>query len=697
MGTFEASVQMTSKKVSPAARETHSSLLIALVFAVGLFFLMAFGLQILLPNWRWENAHLYYLMDGFGGLASILLGVILAIVIQLRRENPFLAVAAISCVVSGAAGLFGSLSNSAQVTVWLKCESYVLGSIVLCGIWLPEDFLRRHFPLRNSLYFSLIISTAVYFWTFLYAKQFLHPAVDASALSFEVQYLIGFSGILYFASLPRILKTIPAEERLTISLIVVCLSLGAVMFPFIKRWEAAWWLVQTIRRAPYVFGIWYIARTFLNNQKNLIESEARLNALFQKAPVGIGLIDNKEYRYMKANPALCNLIGVKEEDLVRKSLRSVIHPDDLDASFDARNSLMLGATSEICATRRYLTNDGQVRWVKIHAALIPLGEKSSQEFRIVEDVTNEKVANEKVSTLVNEFTRANSELERFASVASHDLKSPLNTVSSYVQLIARHLSVSADPELRQFMQFAIEGCGRMRNLIDDLLSYASVSKSAHQFQMVDCNVVLDEVTRNLEIEIKESCAKIESPRLPTILGDKIQLSQLFQNLIGNAIKYHGEKSPVVHIEVEEKDEDWLFSVTDNGIGFDMEYAERVFDEFQRLNSQAEYSGTGLGLPICKSIVKRHGGTIWAKSAPGEGSSFFFTLRKPALSTEGTQAIQMDREYTGPFPRYSGAISAVTGGSPEDMNKMPATLHPETEGQIYDGSSLDSGQTSHLGK
>jgi hypothetical protein len=224
-----------------------------------------------------------------------------------------------------------------------------------------------------------------------------------------------------------------------------------------------------------------------------------------------------------------------------------------------------------------------------------------------------------------ELVRSNAELEQFAYVASHDLQEPLRMVASYVQLLERRYQDQLDQNARDFIAYAVDGTIRMQELIQALLSYSRIGTRGREFHRTDCQSALDRALENLRLAIAESKAVITHDPLPELVADSIQLTQLFQNLLSNAIKFRSDRPPVIHIGAVQKDESWLFSVQDNGIGMETKHGDRIFAIFQRLHSRNRYPGSGIGLAISKKIVERHGGQIWLKSIPGEGTTFYFTL------------------------------------------------------------------------
>jgi signal transduction histidine kinase len=235
-----------------------------------------------------------------------------------------------------------------------------------------------------------------------------------------------------------------------------------------------------------------------------------------------------------------------------------------------------------------------------------------------------------------ELARSNRDLEQFAYVASHDLQEPLRMVAAYTQLLAQRYIGKLDENADKYIRYALEGALRMQTLVQDLLEFSRVGRNRTSIPL-SCEAVVQESLQNLQAALLESKAVVHFEKLPTIRGDRTQLVQLFQNLIGNAIKFRGERTPVITVSAERTPAEWVFSVRDNGIGIGAEYVEAIFVIFQRLHTRAEYPGNGVGLAICKKIVEQHGGRIWVEAKAGEGASFKFTLPTTPADGEGNHA------------------------------------------------------------
>ncbi len=248
-----------------------------------------------------------------------------------------------------------------------------------------------------------------------------------------------------------------------------------------------------------------------------------------------------------------------------------------------------------------------------------------RQFGVIMDITERKMFEHALSEYTEELRRSNEELERFAYVASHDLQEPLRMVTSYLQLVEQRYRDVVDEDGKEFIHFAVDGATRMKSLINDLLTYSRVQRSTAEFTTVNVQQVLDRVMQDLQLLIEDTRATVTHDNLPEIIANEPQITQLLQNLLGNALKFHAEQPPQIHIAVKRIAQHWQFSVSDNGIGIEPDYQERIFVIFQRLHSREEYPGTGIGLAVCRKIIDKHGGRIWVESKPGEGSTFHFTI------------------------------------------------------------------------
>jgi len=236
-----------------------------------------------------------------------------------------------------------------------------------------------------------------------------------------------------------------------------------------------------------------------------------------------------------------------------------------------------------------------------------------------------RVVEAQLAERTKDLERSNRDLAQFAYVASHDLRAPVRAMKSFAQILVQDYTGKLDAEADEHLEFIVNGANRLESLINDLLAYSRIDSQGKDFEPVDCSVVFDQVKTDLLLDSDHAEAEVTRDDLPTVMADGTQMMQLFQNLISNGIKFHGEDPPIVHMSVERNEKEWLFAVRDNGIGIEPEHGERIFAMFQRLHTQEEYPGTGMGSAICKRIVERHGGKIWVKSKIGAGSTIFFTI------------------------------------------------------------------------
>lgn len=333
------------------------------------------------------------------------------------------------------------------------------------------------------------------------------------------------------------------------------------------------------------------------------------------------------------------LIGQKVEVLVPERHRGA-HYTDRAGFISQPRARPMGAGMELYARRKDETEfpvDINLWPLKRRGGLFILAaiRDMTEHKRLQTQLANEQRellrARQELEKTVAELKRSNAELEQFAYVASHDLQEPLRMVASYTQLLAKRYKGKLDTDADEFIGYAVDGANRMQRLINDLLAYSRVTTQGHGFELVDCHDLLEEVLGNFRLAVVESRAVVTHDVELTVMADRGQLGQVFQNLIGNAIKFRGQEPSWVHISAKRKDAEWQFAIRDNGIGIDPQYADRIFVVFQRLHDREEYPGTGIGLAICKKIIERHGGRIWVESQLGKGATFYFTL--PAVTRE----------------------------------------------------------------
>ncbi|MBC8355529.1 MAG: PAS domain S-box protein [Planctomycetes bacterium] len=367
-------------------------------------------------------------------------------------------------------------------------------------------------------------------------------------------------------------------------------------------------------------------------EEELRESEALYHSLVDHIPLCVARKDI-EGKFTFVNNALCELSGMTPEQIIGQTdydLFAVESADEYRATDEQATTTREPA--DLFETVR-LPNGPEI---DIHTIKTPLfsGDEVAGTQLLFWDITAQKKTEEERNRYAAKLERSNRDLEQFAYSVSHDLQAPLRTIASYCQLLQRRYEGHLDTEADEFLDGAIDGAKRMKRLLDDLLAYSRVTTETHPFRETDCNVAVDEVRNNLEAQIRETSTELTSDSLPVVMGDRSQLMQLFQNLIGNAIAYRSDLPPRIHVSAEERLEEWIFSVKDNGVGIEERQYERIFQVFQRLFAEHERPGSGIGLSICKRIVERHGGRMQLTSEPGKGSEFSFTLsKKPSLLDE----------------------------------------------------------------
>lgn len=322
------------------------------------------------------------------------------------------------------------------------------------------------------------------------------------------------------------------------------------------------------------------------------------------------------------NNQMASILKTPLEEMIGKSMDEFISPDQLQKCEISPKSSLDSRCKEETVIK---ASDGNLVPVQITLRFI---EKINGLNVVINDITPQKEAERELNKLLEDLKRSNEELERFAYVASHDLQEPLRTIASFTQLIERRYNGQLDEDADEFMDYIVEAAKRMKQQIEGLLEFSRVATKGHEFEEVNMNELLNRTINSLNALIKECNVNITNDDLPIIRGDSGQLQRVFQNLISNAIKFRKYEEPLkVHISanMDEKNAEYIFSVSDNGIGIEEQYLDRIFIIFQRLHTISEYKGTGIGLSIVKRIIERHGGRIWVESEFDKGSTFYFTL------------------------------------------------------------------------
>jgi len=354
----------------------------------------------------------------------------------------------------------------------------------------------------------------------------------------------------------------------------------------------------------------------------LRQSERHYSALVESMTDAVFKFKGKGITW--CNDRVEKTYGYTREEIIGKEASFLLLESENPQEFMGKVSAALMELGHFHSSGRVRRKNGSFVDVEYIISKIK-GEKPAELVAVARDITERRKAEEKLEQAMAELARSNTELEQFAYVASHDLQEPLRMVASYTQLLGRRYKDKLGDDADEFIGYIVDGATRMQQLINDLLAYSRVGTRGKPFETTNCEVVLEKALLNLKTAIEENHAVVKHDVLPTVMADSSQLVQLFQNLVGNAIKFHSDELPEVHIGAERNGTEWIFSIRDNGIGIDPKYFERIFVIFQRLHARAEYPGTGIGLSICKKIVERHKGRIWVESQPGEGSIFHFTI------------------------------------------------------------------------
>ncbi|MEI2737945.1 MAG: ATP-binding protein [Chitinophagaceae bacterium] len=377
------------------------------------------------------------------------------------------------------------------------------------------------------------------------------------------------------------------------------------------------------------------------------ESEERIDKLVNGLRVGV-LLQGPQAEILFSNKAALNMLGLTEDELYGKSSFNpewnVIHEDGSVFPGTEQPVPMVIKTKKTVANvvmGVYRPSSMDRIWLLVNAE--PLFDERGDVKEVIcsfSDITERKAVEEKLTWLYQsleirafELATSNADLERFLYIATHDLQEPLRLVSSFTQLLKKKYERQLDPQAIEYINYAVEGATRMKKLILDLLEYSKFSTSNKEFSDTDMNVVLENVCKLFSNELENCGAQLLIPDLPVITANGSMMTQLFENFISNALKYRSAKKPVIKIECKEDGDNFLFGISDNGVGIAPEYSDKIFALFKRLHRNNEIEGgTGVGLAICKKIVELHRGNIWVVSEQGKGSKFYFTVARKQNQT-----------------------------------------------------------------
>ena len=364
--------------------------------------------------------------------------------------------------------------------------------------------------------------------------------------------------------------------------------------------------------------------------EELKESEERYRELANSLPQVITETDKRgNLTFVNANAY--SVFGYTLDDFNKglNVLQMIIPEDRKKAMKDIMRFLKLKGKEEEIKRKKIgytmLRKDGSTFPSMVYSSPIIYNDTSVGLRSIIIDITDRKKAEKELTNALEEIKRSNTKLEQFAYIASHDLQQPLTMISGFASLLKIRYKESLDKDAREFIDFIIDGATRMHDLIKNLLSFSRIGTQGKTFKPTNMNVVLKKTLNNVRISAIETKAIITNDPLPVIIADESQMGQLLQNLISNAIKFHGPVQPKIHISGETKKNEWIFAVRDNGIGIDSKNFERIFVIFQRLFKKGEFPGTGIGLAVCKKIIQLHGGKLWVESELKKGSTFYFSI------------------------------------------------------------------------
>jgi len=615
--------------------------------------------RIWLASWSWPHEPFHTTVELVGGMIALGVAWMLLSLERLDAGTSFNIWIAAALVGMGILDSLHAMVHVGQAFVWLHSTATFVGGLLFTMVWLPANWQRR----AKSWPWAVLFGALLFGILSLIWRDSLPQMVDNGRFTLVAKALNLLGGVLLFFAAIRLVLTYRWTRN--VDDLLFCLHCGlfgaaAIMFEQSTLWDVPWWGWHLLRLLAYGVALWFVFETDLRTAQKLREQAATgarlaaleesaealersnqqlrqeqylLNTLVNNIPDPVFFKD-RQGRFLRVNQAMANDAGFRDPTELLGKTDAEVWAGELAAE-TAKDERRIIETGEPLINKEEMpmVEGGQQRWVLVtKMALKGDAGEITGVFGVARDITAlkqqelERQRNtEALAKAKTALERSNADLQQFAYVASHDLQEPLRAVAGYCQLLEARLSGDPDEEIQLFLRHATDGAKRMQSLISNLLDYARVETQGKEFKVVDLHDAVRGAIANLKVAIEECDAKISFGDLPSIRGDRSQLVQLYQNLIGNAIKFRTAAAPRVRIDAVRESGQWRISVADNGIGIEQEYAKKIFVIFQRLHTRDKYPGTGLGLAITKRIVERHGGKIWVESQPNSGSIFCFTF------------------------------------------------------------------------
>jgi PAS domain S-box-containing protein len=525
----------------------------------------------------------------------------------------------------------------------------LIGTLVLCSITPINAYFNDEIPdLPTIRYCQIVVqllAVAASYW-FVFIKKWGNEIGNAFSILYALQFIFdlyrdGFPNqptamatVMLFALMGMFKTKRALQAYWVIILFFYLTAIWSAEMMAISRGFLALTTIVFFVIGYYAFAVKLdILKKLENREREVEQSEVLFRGIFDSVPVGIVMLD-ADFMGVRYNQFFQKIIGYTEGELKTKGMNGLIHPDD----YLSKETLAIAKNNTFSTEQRLFTKSGETLLMSVQITPLVVNDKP---FRIAmyNDVTTERQTQRDLELSAKALREHNDALEEFSYVISHDLQEPLRMITSFTQIVQRrYLKQINDENANYDFNFVIDGAKRMSTLIRDMLEYSRWSARALPLSVVDLNASLWEAKLNLKLSIDKNQPIIEVGHLPIIAANKHMVVQVFQNLLGNSIKYrHPDRVPHITISVDMVQDEWLFTFKDNGIGFEPHYRERIFGIFQRLQIDRS-TGNGIGLAICKRTIERQGGRIWTESALGKGATFYFTLPFTDLEHLDTEGV-----------------------------------------------------------